>query len=75
MGTWQKREDLCPAKNLCNSKPTAVTELEVSKMPNNVFSCQHHKKGQKMPIYVVHAKHHFFMPNYYEKGQISGIWT
>jgi len=29
------------------------------KMPNNVFSCQHH---QKWPNYDVHSKHHFFMP-------------
>ena len=42
-------------------------------MPNNVFSCQHHKKWQKMPNHDVHAKHHFFMPNHFEKGQISGI--
>jgi len=27
-----------------------------------------------MPIYDVHAKHHFFKSNHFEKGQISGIW-
>jgi len=27
-----------------------------------------------MPNYDVHAKHHFFMPNHFKKGQISGIW-
>jgi len=26
------------------------------------------KKGQKMPNYDVHAKHHFFMPNHFKKG-------
>jgi len=32
------------------------------------------KKAKKMPNYDVHAKHHFFMPNNFKKGQISGIW-
>jgi len=32
------------------------------------------KKAKKMPNYDVHAKRHFFMPNHFEKGQISGIW-
>jgi len=27
-----------------------------------------------MPNYDVDAKHHFFMPNNFKKGQISGIW-
>jgi len=31
------------------------------------------KKAKKMPNYDVHAKHHIFMPNHFEKGQISGI--
>ena len=31
------------------------------------------KKAKSMPNYDVHAKHHFFMPNHFKKGQISGI--
>jgi len=27
------------------------------------------KKATKMPNYDVHAKHHFFMPNHFEKAK------
>jgi len=32
------------------------------------------KKAKKMPNYDIHAKHRFFMPNHFQKGQIFGIW-
>ena len=64
MGPGQKREDLCPGKKFYNSKPTEVTEPEVSKNPKQCFFMPTpSKKAKKMPNYDVHAKHHFFMPN------------
>jgi len=31
------------------------------------------KKAKKMPSYDVHVKHHFFMPNHFQKVQVFGI--
>jgi len=69
----EKREHLSSEKAL-NSKPTAVTEPEFSKKAKQCFFMPTPpKKAKKMPNHAVHAKHHFFMPNRFEKCQISGI--
>jgi len=75
MGSWQKREYLCPGKKFCDSKPTEVADPEVLKNAKQCFFMPTpSKKAKKMPNFDVHAKHHFFMPNNFKKGQISGIW-
>jgi len=57
MGLWQKREDILSPEKALNSKPTAVTEPEVSKKAKECFFMPTpSKKAKKMPNYDVHAK-------------------
>jgi len=44
-----EKRGLLSSEKALNSKPTTATEPGLKKMPNNVFSCQHHQKFQKMP--------------------------
>jgi len=37
MGPWRKRQELCPGKKFCNSKPTEVTEPEFLKNAKQWF--------------------------------------
>jgi len=44
-------------------------------MPNNIFLLPTPlNKAKSMPNYDVHAKQHIFMPNHFEKRQMSEIW-
>jgi len=75
MGPCQKRKDLCPEKIFYHSKPTAVTETKLLKKAKQCFFMPTpSKKAKKCQTHDVHAKHQFFMPNRFKKGQSSGIW-
>jgi len=69
----EKRGTLSSENLLIPSRQQQLSQ-RFTKMPNNVFHANTIKKSQKMPNYDVHAKHHFFMPNHFEKGHISGTW-
>jgi len=81
MGPWQKREGLCPQKKLLipsrqqhQHEQLSQTDREVSKICQCFFMPTPSNKAKKLPNYDTHAEHHFFMPNHFKKGQISGIW-
>ena len=70
----EKRGPLSSEKAL-NSKPTAATEPEVSKKCQTMFfHANTIKKGQKMPNYDVHTKHHIFMPNHHKNTPTWQPW-
>ena len=72
-----RKEGTFVRRKVLNSKLTAATKPEVSKKCQTMFfQANTIKKGLKNgPSNCdVHAKHHFFMTNHFEKGHISGVW-